>query len=987
MKITEFLRLFLSILLLTGIHLHSLPQAVPGTTMPPEVLFLVDTFLDSNAATLQNCQPDVPADCSLRGAISHANSEPLISFTILLPPGTYHLSLPGDEDDNLAGDLDVYGNVAIDQQLPGDVLITTDGLGRVLQVFPGAAVEINNLFIARGQAGPAQSGGGIHNAGSLALVNVVIADNRAGDGRIATLHDLNGEPGGSGGGILNLGELKLLGCTVSGNQAGAGGDTLPEYTPYPKQTGGLGGAGGGIANRGSLEIVNSIIRDNRAGAGGCGTSTYTPPWQLSSGGVLPGMLDGPANYNDAGNGGDGGTGGGVFNGNLLTIRDSQVTGNQSGPGGAGGVAWVSGGWGGRGGDGGGISNHGWFQAQTTIIALNQSGLSGPSGAGDYKQGNVGSRGPGFGGGVYNANQAELIDCQVNSNTTAPEVKENYGYRIAHGGGIYNDRPGKLALKNCAVDHNFASGSGGGILNLAGLTLTGGEVNANQARSLGGGIYNDGQLEGSQFSLSNNQAGPGYDGYQSWAGIAGLTPPTDGDTPGGGGMYNAGDAWLASVRIDNNIAGNGGKGGDHADLGYWQWPAGDGGHGGFGGGIENPGRLELYLSTLIGNQTGQGGLGGTSNYGNGLNGDGGPGGAIYNCGRLKAAFLTIAGNQTGQGATATEDGGSGGGLINTGNLSFRDSQVSGNRTSPGGVGGGIAVIRCGASTTEPLVSNTRVTGNHAGGNGGGIYISDCNARLENLVFANNQTDSQSLGSGLFQNNGDTYFRHLTIAGNYGGDGSGVYLLAGTAVYTNTILAGQMVGIYLTETAQARFRTTLWGADSWANGQDWGGAGMLDRGMNNPYGDPHFLDPVNDDFHLSQVSPAVKAGQTTDLSFDLDNQPRPQLITVLPDIGADEVWTLIPMTGLLLTEPKVITATLPVEFSAEVGPARVTPNISFLWSPPPQSGQWTNQVVYVFDCDGKREITVWAIQAGQVISRTSVVTIQPMIRYLYFPLIGR
>jgi hypothetical protein len=986
MKIKPTFRLVLTILLITGLEIQMVQATVHTAPQLPEALLRVDTTLDSNAAAYQTCSDMTAEDCSLRGAISRANAEPGVMFTILLPPGTYHLSLPGEEDDNQVGDLDVFGQVVIDRESAGEVILSGGALDRVFQFFPNAHGEIKNLTITNGQAGLDQSGGGIHNAGLLILSSVTVTANRAGDGRMAVQSEMAGKPGGSGGGIENLGELTLQNCTISDNQAGTGGDTLPEFYGYLQQTGGTGGAGGGIANRGSLELINSVINDNQAGAGGAGRSTYIPHWQGSFDNAVPGMNDSPTGSDYAGHGGKGGTGGGIFNGGQLSIVDSEVKSNLAGVGGAGGIAFQMGGWGGQGGYGGGISSNGWLQATNTVIMENQSGLSGASGVGEYKQGESGSRGPGYGGGLYNAYAAELVDCQVEANVTAPEIQGRDNYFFAHGGGIYNDRSGNLSLLDTQVIENQAAGEGGGILNLGELTLVGGQLDRNQARGLGGGINNDGRFRGSAFSLSGNLSGPGYEGYQYFGGgVGGLLAPTDGFTPGGGGLYNSGEAWLVEVHIDQNTAGNGGKGSDNRSGHPYQ--GGDGGSGGYGGGLYNQGRLEIYLATLQNNQTGQGGMGGSSDDGNGLNGVGGPGGAIFNGGELTAAYLTIQGNQTGLGATEAEDGGHGGGLDNTGSLSLHDSQVTGNQTAMGGMGGGIAILGCSGGTFEPMIANTTIRGNHARAHGGGVYLAGCNAHLDNLVLADNQVEADHQGSGLYQTGIQTILRHLTIANNSGGDGSGAYLQTGIAAFTNTIVAGQTVGVYLAQGTQAKMDSTLWGAGDWANSLDWSGPGTMDPGSQNISGDPLFLDPAQGDYHVAADSPAVNAGQLTDLNFDLDNQPRPAAGNSLPAIGADESWSLIPLSGLSLIVPPEVNDSNPAEFRVEITPLDATLYVRYLWSPPPQSGQWTSQATYIFEHGGEQAITVWAIQAGRVLSLTAIVPVQATTRFLYLPQVIR
>src|SRR5262249_3908592 len=84
-------------------------------------------------------------------------------------------------------------------------------------------------------------GGGIFNAGALAIRGSTLSGNGTSSDRVA-----------SGGGIFNEGILTVSNSTLSGNTA----------------QGGLGDLGGGIANQGTLSLANSTIGGNEATFGG-----------------------------------------------------------------------------------------------------------------------------------------------------------------------------------------------------------------------------------------------------------------------------------------------------------------------------------------------------------------------------------------------------------------------------------------------------------------------------------------------------------------------------------------------------------------------------------------------------------------------------------------------------------------------------------------------------------------------------------------------
>ena len=143
------------------------------------------------------------------------------------------------------------------------------------------------------------TGGGIHNSGTMTLNQVIVNNNNA-----VYCQCGNGVPSGGGisntgtmiinagtvqsnmgywsaGGIYNTGMITITGSTISDNQTG--------------DTGHFGSIGGGIVNDGTMTIQDSTISGNRATLGG---------------------------------GLDGGYGGGI-SGNNNTITNSTITGNSA----------------------------------------------------------------------------------------------------------------------------------------------------------------------------------------------------------------------------------------------------------------------------------------------------------------------------------------------------------------------------------------------------------------------------------------------------------------------------------------------------------------------------------------------------------------------------------------------------------------------------------------------------------------------------------
>ena len=284
-----------------------------------------------------------------------------------------------------------------------------------------------------------------------------------------------------------------------------------------------------------------------------------------------------------------------------------------------------------------------------------------------------------------------------------------------------------------------------------------------------------------------------------------------------------------------------------------------------------------------------------------------------------------------------------------------------------------------------LQNTEVISNSASSYGGGIYSFGNDSEWDNLIVVGNKAGNYPFGHGIFLADHEIHMNHLTIANNTSFYGSGMYVISATAFITNSIIAGQYTGITTAEQANVTMEGTLWGAGPWANIQDWVLAGSLVTGTHNLWADPLFIDPAQMDFHLSPGSPAIDAGVSISLDMDLDNQPRPNPSTNLPDIGADETWLVSPITGVEIIAPPTITATIPVSISASILPEDATPNVSFIWMPPPVSGQLTSQPSFLFDEFGPVDVTVWAVNSGGQVSTTMTLDVSPFIRYYHFPLV--
>lgn len=317
--------------------------------------------------------------CTLRAAVMEANVYP-DADTIILPVGTYTLSLPGRmEDGGLTGDLDVLYSLTITgaggsrDGDPSQTVIQAgntpyNGIDRVLSLNPlwmnQIQVTLEALTIRYGNntsaVGSDGYGGGLDweasGGGRLALYNMVITDNTAdyGGGLLTSnesgsadipviiersVFTRNTAANGDGGG-LNIGyrmQLTMSDTTVRDNVSqginndfGSGGGiyTAGPVTLQSRISGstfsdnralGPTASGGGLFLTRTL-LLNSTVSGNSAGGSGGGAVLQGA--ELEHVTVTNNRADADSN--------NGGTGGGLFQTNYATtsrLRNSLVTGN------------------------------------------------------------------------------------------------------------------------------------------------------------------------------------------------------------------------------------------------------------------------------------------------------------------------------------------------------------------------------------------------------------------------------------------------------------------------------------------------------------------------------------------------------------------------------------------------------------------------------------------------------------------------------------
>jgi CSLREA domain-containing protein len=183
--------------------------------------------------------PCEPGDCALREAILAANSLPGPDV-VVLPPGTYPLTLVGPVEENagFTGDLDILEALELRGDPESPPTIVGDGTDRVLHAFAPSSelIEISHVVVTGGNG---SGGGGIRAGGTFILSNSTVVANVS-----STF----------GGGLLfSSGTATIEGTTFQGNIAGVRG-------------GGFYRGATQIAER--TQLINSTVVENHAGIGG-----------------------------------------------------------------------------------------------------------------------------------------------------------------------------------------------------------------------------------------------------------------------------------------------------------------------------------------------------------------------------------------------------------------------------------------------------------------------------------------------------------------------------------------------------------------------------------------------------------------------------------------------------------------------------------------------------------------------------------------------
>jgi predicted outer membrane repeat protein len=374
--------------------------------------FTVDTTLDSSGVTGPSCAAGNDGACTLREAISEAESVTAGNSVIDIPTaGTYTIT------DGVITIDDPGQSITIDGAGQDAVQISGEANSEIFEIESNYAnattVAIDGVTLTN--ANTDDTGGAIYNDGILSLSGTTVSGNTSSD---------------AGGGIYSDNTLSLTDSTISGNTSG-------EW-------------GGGIANDGNVSLTDSTVSGNTAeGGDGGGIDNQCDdcdPNAHITGSTISGNA---AEY-----------GGGIAQDGegSLYVADSSVTGNTSSYEGGGIFAanypvqgtfdgdTISGNT--TGGDGGGVATE--VQGSFTFSQSTISGNTANDGGG------------GFYLNTYYGGVTSLIASTISGNNAAGTTAETAdAYLPGYGGGILSDGCNDISMTNDTVASNQASEYGGG----------------------------------------------------------------------------------------------------------------------------------------------------------------------------------------------------------------------------------------------------------------------------------------------------------------------------------------------------------------------------------------------------------------------------------------------------------------------------------------------------------------------------------------------
>ena len=440
----------------------------------------------------------------------------------------------------------------------------------------------------------------------------------------------------------------------------------------------------------------------------------------------------------------------------------------------------------------------------------------------------------------------------------------------NGGGLCLDEieNGYIAITDCEISGNSASGCGGGIyFTSEDINIYGTAISGNHAGSGGGGFFSGDILDGLDIwdsTIENNTADSAGGGFYMNIITDGLIDFGDCYFAGnisnidGGGIYlrleHEGYNFFHDLVLFGNSAENNGGGiyltGDSYYMGYFDLTENYAGN--CGGGMY----CDLSLISLTGiDFTGNNAV----NYGGGL-------------------FL---GNQSApewirycyfEGNSAEAGGG-----VYVDNTSYTDFKKSNFEDNYADFGGGIYIN---SDINQTITDSCKIIGNRADISGAGVFVDNSQFYAVDTEISANVTSGAGGGLYFFETD-DFEIDQCTIVINEAGSGSGAYIQNSYGTFKNSISAFNEVSnaFYISDSSDVEisyndFYNPHYGDISGNVPPDWGLLTTINihgdscDGFYNIFLDPTFPPYGTNNFHLYFTSPCINSGDPSS-PLDPDN----------------------------------------------------------------------------------------------------------------------
>jgi len=192
----------------------------------------------------------------------------------------------------------------------------------------------------------------------------------------------------------------------------------------------------------------------------------------------------------------------------------------------------------------------------------------------------------------------------------------------------------------------------------------------------------------------------------------------------------------------------------------------------------------------------------------------------------------------------------------------------------------------------LISNTVFISNSAALIGGAVWqvgvFTGQEHRIENSLFARNIAGSNAAALSLGGSGNTNSIIHTTIVDSNLNPLNAISFGSGTAYITNTIITGHSIGISITGAPSPSKQ--VYEDYNLFSGVAITSAGVVTSGGHSLSGNPLFVDPSTDNYHIGLGSAAIDKGTDAGISTDIDGDTRP--IGVGFDIGYDEFALNLP-----------------------------------------------------------------------------------------------